>query len=83
MRDSAIRHLAITDESAIVAAALFEKTVQIWSWKTGQHNASQPGSWSAGIRAAGLLALIRSLHWVANSGELCRLAEGLTRNQIE
>jgi hypothetical protein len=36
MRSSAIRHLAITDESSIVAAALFEKTVQIWSWKTGQ-----------------------------------------------
>jgi hypothetical protein len=36
MRDSAIRHLAITDESSIVAAALFEKTVQIWSWETGQ-----------------------------------------------
>lgn len=36
MRNSAIRHLAITDESTIVAAALFEKTVQIWSWKTGQ-----------------------------------------------
>jgi hypothetical protein len=36
MRDSAIRHLAITDDSSIVAAALFEKTVQIWSWKTGQ-----------------------------------------------
>lgn len=36
MRASAIRHLAITDESSIVAAALFEKTVQIWSWKTGE-----------------------------------------------
>lgn len=36
MRDSAIRHLAITDESSIVAAGLFEKTVQIWSWKTGK-----------------------------------------------
>ena len=36
MQDSAIQHLAITDESSIVAAALFEKTVQIWSWKTGQ-----------------------------------------------
>ena len=36
MRASAIRHLAITDKSPIVAAALFEKTVQIWSWKTGR-----------------------------------------------
>jgi len=36
MLDSAIRHLAITDECSIVAAALFEKTVQIWSWKTGR-----------------------------------------------
>jgi hypothetical protein len=36
MRDSAIRHLAVTDKSSIVAAALFEKTVQIWSWETGQ-----------------------------------------------
>jgi hypothetical protein len=36
MRGSAIRHLAITDRSAIVAAAYFEKTVQIWSWKTGE-----------------------------------------------
>jgi hypothetical protein len=36
MRDSAIRHLVITDEFSILAAALFEKTVQIWSWETGQ-----------------------------------------------
>jgi hypothetical protein len=36
MRASDIRELAISDESAIVAAALFEKTVQIWSWTTGQ-----------------------------------------------
>ena len=36
MRHSAIRHLAVSDESEIIAAALFEKTVQIWSWKTGQ-----------------------------------------------
>lgn len=36
MRVSAIRHLAITDDRAIVAAALFEKTVQIWSWETAQ-----------------------------------------------
>jgi hypothetical protein len=36
MQDSAIRHLAITDKSSIVAAALFKKTVQIWSWRTGQ-----------------------------------------------
>jgi hypothetical protein len=26
---------------------------------------------------------IRFLYWAANSRELCRLAEGLTRNQIE
>src|SRR6185437_4208152 len=36
MQSSAIRHLAIADESQIVAAAFFEKTVQIWSWKSGQ-----------------------------------------------
>ena len=36
MRKSAIRHLAITDEPAIVAAAFFESKVQIWSWKTSQ-----------------------------------------------
>jgi hypothetical protein len=36
MLASSIRHLAITDECSIVAAALFEKTVQIWSWKTGK-----------------------------------------------
>jgi hypothetical protein len=36
MRASSIRHLSVTDASSIVAAALFEKTVQIWSWKTGQ-----------------------------------------------
>ena len=36
MRGSSIRHLAVTDESSIVAAALIEKTVQIWCWKTGQ-----------------------------------------------
>jgi WD40 repeat protein len=36
MRASSIRHLAITDEPSIVAAALFEKTVQIWSCKTGK-----------------------------------------------
>jgi len=36
MRGSAIRHLAITDDSAVVAAAFFEKRVQIWSWKTKQ-----------------------------------------------
>jgi WD40 repeat protein len=36
MRDSAIRHLAVSDESEIVAAGFFEKTVQIWSWKTGE-----------------------------------------------
>jgi hypothetical protein len=36
MRASAIHELAATDESSIVAAAFFEKTVQIWSWKTGQ-----------------------------------------------
>lgn len=35
MQDSAIRHLAISDRAEIVAAALFEETVQIWSWKTG------------------------------------------------
>jgi hypothetical protein len=35
MRDSAIRHLAVCDKSEIIAAALFEETVQIWSWKTG------------------------------------------------
>jgi hypothetical protein len=35
MQASAIRHLAISDHSGIVAAALFEETVQIWSWKTG------------------------------------------------
>lgn len=35
MRHSAIRHLAVSDESGIVVAALFEETVQIWSWKTG------------------------------------------------
>ena len=34
MSKSAIRHLAILDEPAILAAAYFEKTVQIWSWKT-------------------------------------------------
>jgi hypothetical protein len=34
MRNSAIQHLAILDDSAIVAAAFFEKTVQIWSWKS-------------------------------------------------
>jgi len=36
MRASSIRHLSITDTSSIVAAALYEKTVQIWLWKTGQ-----------------------------------------------
>jgi hypothetical protein len=36
MLASAIRSLAATDESSIVAAAFFEKTVQIWSSKTGQ-----------------------------------------------
>jgi hypothetical protein len=36
MQASSIRHLAITDESSIVAAALFEKAIQIWSWKSGQ-----------------------------------------------
>jgi hypothetical protein len=36
MRDSVIRHLAICDESPIIAAAFFESVVQIWSWKTGQ-----------------------------------------------
>ncbi len=36
MRQSAIRHLSVSDESGIIVAALFEETVQIWSWKTGQ-----------------------------------------------
>ena len=36
MLASSIRHLAITDECPVVAAALFEKRVQIWSWKTGK-----------------------------------------------
>ena len=36
MRKSAIRHLAITDEPSIVAAAFFESRVQIWSWRTSQ-----------------------------------------------
>ena len=31
MRDAAIRHLAACDESSLVAAALFESTVQIWN----------------------------------------------------
>jgi hypothetical protein len=31
MRDSAIRHLAACDESSLIAAALFESTVQIWN----------------------------------------------------
>ena len=34
MTRSAIRHLAILDDPAILAAAYFEKTVQIWSWNT-------------------------------------------------
>jgi hypothetical protein len=34
MQGSVIRHLAISDEQSIVAAALFERTVQIWSWET-------------------------------------------------
>jgi len=36
MGKPAIRHLAITDESAIVVVAIFESNVQIWSWKTRQ-----------------------------------------------
>jgi|SRR6266849_7172397 len=36
MRDTAIRHLAVSDESSLLAAALFESTVQIWDWKKAQ-----------------------------------------------
>lgn len=36
MQASAIRHLAVSNDAAIIAAACFEKTVQIWSGQTGQ-----------------------------------------------
>lgn len=36
MRDSAIRHLAACDRSSLIAAALFESTVQIWSLDSSQ-----------------------------------------------
>lgn len=36
MQDSAIRHLAVCDQSPFVAAAFFEANIQIWSWKSGQ-----------------------------------------------
>jgi hypothetical protein len=36
MRDSAIRHLAACDRSPLIAAALFESTVQIWSLDNSQ-----------------------------------------------
>ena len=36
MRRSAIRHLAISGESAIVVAAFFQTKTQIWSWATKQ-----------------------------------------------
>src|ERR1017187_8983145 len=36
MRGSAIRHLAITDQLSIVAAAMFSNTVQIRSWETAE-----------------------------------------------
>jgi hypothetical protein len=36
MRDSAIRHLAACDRSPVIAAALFESTVQIWSLDSSQ-----------------------------------------------
>ena len=36
MRDSAIRHLVAASGAPIVAAALFERTVQIWNWHTGE-----------------------------------------------
>jgi len=36
MQGSAIRHLAISDESAIVAAAFADAIVQMWSWRTGE-----------------------------------------------
>jgi len=36
MQASAIHYLAVADDPPIIAAAMPEKTVQIWSWKTGQ-----------------------------------------------
>lgn len=36
MRDSAIRHVSVCDERSLIAAALFESTVQIWNWDKAQ-----------------------------------------------
>ena len=36
MQRSAIRELAVSEESGLLAAAFFDKRVQIWSWKTGK-----------------------------------------------
>jgi hypothetical protein len=56
MQDSAIRHLAITDESSIVAAALFKKTVQIWSWSAKRVGVRGQASNSASFRRCWILA---------------------------
>jgi hypothetical protein len=34
MRDSAIRHITVSEKRPILAAGLFESTVQVWSWET-------------------------------------------------
>jgi hypothetical protein len=36
MQGSAIRELALSEESGLLAAAFFDKRIQIWSWKTGE-----------------------------------------------
>ncbi len=33
---SAIRELAVSEESGLAAAAFFDRRIQIWSWRTGQ-----------------------------------------------
>lgn len=49
MRDSAIRHVVVSDEGSLVAAALFESTVQIWNW----HKAQQIGEFATVLEFGG------------------------------